>query len=226
MTFDPTRPTGPQPQPFSPAPPEPANPTTAERLVGADRSRAGIPADARDAARRTRRQAEGIRRPVAQPRPRRGRRRRHRRRRVRGRPDAPPRSRRRPAGTAAVGAFANGSFAPRASGQPGFGGRGGFGGGAGAGLSINGTVKSVDGNTLTITTANGQTIEVTTGDSTTYHTPGARDRGRRQDGLERAGPAPVRRQRRRRPPERELGTGRPDRHRRQRHRRPVIEGVR
>ena len=67
--------------------------------------------------------------------------------------------------------FANGSFAPAASGQPGFGGRGGgFGGGAGAGLSINGTVKSVDGNTLTITTANGQTIEVTTGDSTTYHT--------------------------------------------------------
>ena len=61
------------------------------------------------------------------------------------------------------------SFAPGASGAPGFG-RGGFGGGLGGGLAIQGTVESVDGDTLTIKTANGQTITVTTGASTTYHT--------------------------------------------------------
>ena len=70
------------------------------------------------------------------------------------------------------GAFPGGSFAPRASGQPGLG-RGGFGGGfggAGGGLTVSGTVVSVTGNTLTIKTASGQTIEVTTGASTTYNT--------------------------------------------------------
>ena len=224
MTFDPTRPTGPQPQPFSPAPPEPANPTTQSAW-----SAPTGPVQASPPALATPPVA-----PAAKPKGSGG-------RWLNlvlavaaavaiggvafavGRSTAPVSA---ATGGNGRGAFANGSFAPRASGQPGFGGRGGFGGGAGAGLSINGTVKSVDGNTLTITTANGQTIEVTTGDSTTYHTPGARDRGRRQDGLERAGPAPVRRQRRRGPPERELGTDRPDRHRRQRHRRPVIEGVR
>lgn len=66
------------------------------------------------------------------------------------------------------GAFPGGSFAPGASGAPGFV-RGGFGGGLG-GLTIQGTVESVDGDTLTIKTANGQTIKVTTGASTTYHT--------------------------------------------------------
>jgi hypothetical protein len=69
------------------------------------------------------------------------------------------------------GAFPGGSFAPRASGQPGLG-RGGFGGGfggAGAGLTVSGTVVSVSGDTLTITTTSGQTVEVTTGASTTYH---------------------------------------------------------
>jgi hypothetical protein len=69
------------------------------------------------------------------------------------------------------GVFPGGSFAPRASGQPGFGrGGGGFGGAAGAGLTVSGTVVSVTGDTLTIKTAAGQTIEVTTGTSTTYDT--------------------------------------------------------
>jgi hypothetical protein len=68
------------------------------------------------------------------------------------------------------GAFPGGSFAPRASGQPGLG-RGGFGGAlGGAGLTVSGTVVSVDGDTLTLKTASGQTIEVTTGPSTTYNT--------------------------------------------------------
>jgi hypothetical protein len=70
-------------------------------------------------------------------------------------------------GTFGGGAFAGGSFAPRASGQPGFGGgRGGFG----AGLTLSGTVVSVNGDTLTHKTAAGQTIEVTTDPSTTYNT--------------------------------------------------------
>ena len=67
------------------------------------------------------------------------------------------------------GAFPGGSFAPGGSGAPGFG-RGGFGGGLGGGLTVEGTVESIDGDTLTIKTANGQTITVTTGASTTYHT--------------------------------------------------------
>jgi hypothetical protein len=71
------------------------------------------------------------------------------------------------------GTFVGGSFAPRASGQPG-GGRGGFGGGfgggAGAGLTVSGTVVSVDGDTMTIKTAGGQSIQVTTDSSTTYNT--------------------------------------------------------
>lgn len=62
--------------------------------------------------------------------------------------------------------FPGGSFAPGASGQPGQG-RGGFGGG---GVTISGTVESVDGTTLTVKTAAGQTIEIATGASTTYHT--------------------------------------------------------
>jgi hypothetical protein len=65
--------------------------------------------------------------------------------------------------------FPGGSFAPGASGQPGLG-RGGFGGG---GLSISGTVESVDATTMTVKTAAGQTIQVTTGTSTTYHTQSA-----------------------------------------------------
>ena len=70
------------------------------------------------------------------------------------------------------GQFPGGSFAPRASGQPGAG-RGGFGGGAfgaGAGLTVSGTVVSVDGDTMTIKTTGGQTIQVATDSSTTYNT--------------------------------------------------------
>jgi hypothetical protein len=168
VTFDPTRPTGPQPQPFSPAPPEPTNPTTQSAW-----SAPTGPVQASPPALATPPVA-----PAAKPKGSGG-------RWLNlvlavaaavalggvafavGRSTAPVSA---ATGGNGRGAFANGSFAPRASGQPGFGGRGGFGGGAGAGLSINGTVKSVDGNTLTIATANGQTIQVTTGDSTTYHT--------------------------------------------------------
>ena len=70
-------------------------------------------------------------------------------------------------------ATANGGFGgaggARASGAPGLGGRGGAGG-FGGGLTISGTVQSVTGDTLTITTTAGQTITVTTGASTTYNT--------------------------------------------------------
>jgi hypothetical protein len=65
------------------------------------------------------------------------------------------------------GAFPGGSFAPGASGAPGL--VRGFGGGFGGGPTIEGTVESVDGDTLTIKTKNGQTIKVSTGASTTYH---------------------------------------------------------
>jgi hypothetical protein len=64
------------------------------------------------------------------------------------------------------GNFPGGSFVPGASGAPRFGRGGGFGGG----LTIQGTVESVNGDTVTIKTANGDTIAVTTGASTTYHT--------------------------------------------------------
>jgi hypothetical protein len=62
--------------------------------------------------------------------------------------------------------FPTGSFVPGANGGPGFA-RGGLGGG---GLTVRGTVESVDGDTITIKTASGQTIEVETGASTTYNT--------------------------------------------------------
>jgi hypothetical protein len=68
------------------------------------------------------------------------------------------------------GGFPGGSFAPGASGQPGRGFGGGFGGFGGGGLTVRGTVESVDANSLTIKTANGQTITVATGASTTYNT--------------------------------------------------------
>jgi hypothetical protein len=67
------------------------------------------------------------------------------------------------------GAFPGGSFAPRASGQPGFGGRGGFGGGFGGGLTVSGTVESMTADSITIKTASGQTVTVATGASTTYN---------------------------------------------------------
>jgi hypothetical protein len=58
-----------------------------------------------------------------------------------------------------------GSFDPNASFAPG-GGPGFFTSG---GLTIEGTVTSVTGDTLTITTASGQTIEVSLGADTEYH---------------------------------------------------------
>lgn len=66
------------------------------------------------------------------------------------------------------GNFAGGSFDPNASFAP---GRGGFGaGGFGAGgLAVTGTVQSVTGDTLTITTDNGRTVEVSLGADTQYH---------------------------------------------------------
>jgi hypothetical protein len=60
-----------------------------------------------------------------------------------------------------------GSFAPGGNGGAGF--RGGFGGGA-AGLTITGTVESLDGDTITIKTTNGQSVTLNTGSDTTYHT--------------------------------------------------------
>ncbi len=68
------------------------------------------------------------------------------------------------------GAVPNGSFAPDAnggfrSGNGAFVGRGGFGGG----LTIQGTVASVTGDSMTITTTNGQTITIGLDSSTTYH---------------------------------------------------------
>ena len=65
------------------------------------------------------------------------------------------------------GNFPIGSLAPDGSGGPGaFGGRGGLG----AAFTLSGTVQSVSGDTLTITTANGQTLEFALGPDTTYDT--------------------------------------------------------
>lgn len=66
------------------------------------------------------------------------------------------------------GNFARGSFEPGASGGPG----GGFLGGdrGQGGFTLSGTVQSVTGDTLTITTTNGQTLEFTLGSDTTYNT--------------------------------------------------------
>lgn len=65
-----------------------------------------------------------------------------------------------------VGGNGGHGAAPDASGEPeGFGD--GFGG---AGFNLTGTVQSVTGDTLTITTANGRTLELTLGADTTYNT--------------------------------------------------------
>jgi hypothetical protein len=66
------------------------------------------------------------------------------------------------------GLFGNGNFAPGASGAPGGGFLGGLRGDGG--FNLSGTVQSVTGDTLTITTANGQTLEFTLGADTTYST--------------------------------------------------------
>jgi hypothetical protein len=62
------------------------------------------------------------------------------------------------------GNFPGGSFDPNASFAP---GRGGFF--AAGGLTVEGTVQSVTGDTLTITTESGRTVEVTLGADTQYH---------------------------------------------------------
>ena len=68
------------------------------------------------------------------------------------------------------GNFARGSFAPGQSGAPGDGNGGFLGGGlrGGGGFNLSGTVQSVTGDTLTITTASGQTVEFSLGSATTY----------------------------------------------------------
>jgi hypothetical protein len=75
-----------------------------------------------------------------------------------------------PNGVPGGGNFAGGpgaSFAPGASFNPGNGPGGGlFGAG---GVTLEGTVESVSGDTLTIRTADGQTVEVTMPEGTTYH---------------------------------------------------------
>jgi hypothetical protein len=64
--------------------------------------------------------------------------------------------------------FPGGSFDPNASFTPGRGGNGpGFF--ASGGLTISGTVTSVTGDKMTITTESGQTIDVTLGADTEYH---------------------------------------------------------
>jgi hypothetical protein len=65
------------------------------------------------------------------------------------------------------GAFANGQF-PTGSQAPGALGGGGLGG-ARAGLSVEGSVVSIDADSMTIATAAGTTIEVALDGSTTYH---------------------------------------------------------
>jgi hypothetical protein len=64
------------------------------------------------------------------------------------------------------GNFARGSFAPDGSGGPGGGFLGGLRGDGG--FSLSGTVQSVTGDSLTITTANGQTLQFALGADTTY----------------------------------------------------------
>lgn len=81
-----------------------------------------------------------------------------------GRTTAPVASTGRGVGNFGNGNFPRGSFAPGQSGAP---GNGGFRGG---GFNLSGTVQSVTGDTLTITTANGQTVELNLGSGTTYNT--------------------------------------------------------
>jgi hypothetical protein len=71
------------------------------------------------------------------------------------------------------GGFVGGGNGPTGSFTPGANGGAFFGGRGAGGLSIAGTVKSVDGDKLTITTDNGQTLTLTTSDTTTYHTQAA-----------------------------------------------------
>lgn len=66
------------------------------------------------------------------------------------------------------GNFARGSFAPGASGTPGGGFLGGLRGEGG--FNLTGTVQSITGDMLTITTGDGRTLEFSLGSATTYDT--------------------------------------------------------
>jgi hypothetical protein len=159
MTFDPNTPSNPQPEPFQPVAPEPtAVPTSPVTPAPVTTSALAGPARKKSSGGRWLNLVLVVAAAVA----------------IGGVAFAVGR------GTAAAsvttgngrfgnGAFPGGSFVPGASGAPGFG-RGGFGGGLGGGLTVQGTVESVNGDTLTIKTASGQTITVSTGASTTYHT--------------------------------------------------------
>jgi hypothetical protein len=75
--------------------------------------------------------------------------------------------------TVSAGNLTNGGGFFR-NGQDGQGGQNGQGGGrgaflAGGGLTIEGTVESIDATTLTLKTASGQTIQIALDGSTTYH---------------------------------------------------------
>ena len=99
-------------------------------------------------------------------------------------------------------------------------------GSAAVGLTIRGTVESVDGDTVTIKTANGQTIEVTTGADTTYNTQAPGSASDVTDGTTVQVQLRSRRRRQRRlPPGRQRRPDRAGRHGRQHHRRPVTEAV-
>jgi len=80
-----------------------------------------------------------------------------------------------PAPTITGGAFPGGNVgANGGTGNGGFQGRpgngqGGFGAFGGGGATIEGTVESVSGTTLTLKTADGQTIQIALSDTTTYH---------------------------------------------------------
>lgn len=62
-----------------------------------------------------------------------------------------------------------GAFVPTGSFNPSAGGPGGGFGGFGGGLTIEGTVKSVEGSTLVIQTSNGQEVTVNLDAGTAYH---------------------------------------------------------
>jgi hypothetical protein len=76
-------------------------------------------------------------------------------------------------GGGGFGRFGNGEFPGGnfpGNGQGGQRGQGGFGGlGANGGITVQGTVESISGNTLTLKTASGQTVQIGLSGTTTYH---------------------------------------------------------
>jgi hypothetical protein len=163
MTFDPIRPasadpsTSAAPEPFTPAPPEPAGIATSPVTPAAP----GAATPAIPAGRKTGRRLDAVLLLAAA---------------VAiggvafaiGRGTAPASA----AGTGQIitggTGFPTGSFAPGANRVP--GGGISIAGPDGGGLTLRGTVESVDGDTITIKTASGQTIELKTDADTDYHT--------------------------------------------------------